>query len=204
MSELVKAIKEQGRHISSLRCGMGTSDAIQSLDELADMFESELSTIRAERDALQLHVRDLQLNAQQNEESSIAQVVRMVAERNELQARIDAAEKQEPYAWIWFDTSNGQSHSGFITCKQDLDEMLPCDGSQSINIRELYTHPAIPPEGMMLGGVKSKLEDAVRYRGIEKYAKMNNRIDEALAMLKAVPAKVDSPETDLDHAQRLR
>jgi hypothetical protein len=34
---LAKAIKEQGRHISSLRCGLGTTDAIASLDELADM-----------------------------------------------------------------------------------------------------------------------------------------------------------------------
>lgn len=37
---LLKAIKEQGRHISSLRCGMGTSDAIQSLDDLVDMVQA--------------------------------------------------------------------------------------------------------------------------------------------------------------------
>ena len=48
MSELSKAIKEQGRHISAIRGGFGTTDAINALDELADMFEAENATLNAQ------------------------------------------------------------------------------------------------------------------------------------------------------------
>jgi len=50
MSELFNAIKEQGRHISSLRGGYGTSDAISSLDELVDRVEAENKALCIELD----------------------------------------------------------------------------------------------------------------------------------------------------------
>lgn len=59
MSDELKAIKEQGRHISSLRGGYGVSDAIQSLDELVDMVASELSAMKQRAEAAEAENAEL-------------------------------------------------------------------------------------------------------------------------------------------------
>jgi hypothetical protein len=97
------------------------------------------------------------------------------AERDALQARIDAAEKQEPHCWL---------RNGYVCFDAPAigmeDEYVP-----------LYTHPAIPPEGMMLVPVEptyqmcaqALVECPVMGLSINAIPTMYK------AMLKSVPAK---------------
>jgi hypothetical protein len=119
------------------------------------------------------------------------------AKITDLQARIDAAEKREPVTHVIVrnvDISTGNPES---VCKLQSP---------------LYTHPAIPPEGMMLvdddtidavtkamrrswqlGQIYWQQVDSESYKqnakSVETLAKFDTLIDETISMLKAVPAK---------------
>jgi hypothetical protein len=116
-------------------------------------------------------------------------------ERDDLQARIDAADKQEPVACV-----QGKAN-------ETIWYFPPYAGMK------LYTHPAIPPEGMMLvdddtidavtkamrrswqlGQTYWQQADSESYsqnaKSNETQAKFDTLIDDTIAMLKSVPAKV--------------
>jgi hypothetical protein len=110
----------------------------------------------------------------------------------QLQARIDAAEKQEPVCY--FRTLDGKLDwdEDCVSVGTACADTYMDDCPERYAALPLYTHPAIPPEGMMLVPVEpteEMIKAAFDTTRSEWSDPVRHFVSHYKAMLKAVPAK---------------